>query len=169
MIASRRYYVLAGLLFIAPILLRAQDEPPPDMPMRGPAFERIERLKKIRLMEELRLDEETSVRFMSRYNAHQDELRRFQRQRQAAMAKVDDLRKSDASDAELEKAIQALRAFDSIFLELRDKHWQEVREILTTKQFATYVVFEHNFQRYLRELMRDVQRERGGRMMPRGR
>jgi len=146
----------------------AQDEQP-DLPMRGPAAERIERLKKIRLMEVLNLDEEASLRFFSRFNSYQDELRTFQQRRQEAMRTVEDLRNSAVSDADIEKGIQALRIADGKFLEMRDKHWKEIREILTTKQFAAYVVFEHNFQRYLRELMRDVQRDRPGRMMPRGR
>jgi hypothetical protein len=148
-------------------IVYAQDERP-DMPMRGPGIERIERLKKVRLMEVLKLDEETSVRFFSRYNTYQDDLKEFQQRRQDALKKVEVVRDADASNAEIEKAVQSLRSLDSTFLELRDKHWKEVREILTAKQFAGYVVFEHNFQRYLREMMRDVQRNRQGRMMPRG-
>ena len=167
---SMRFCLLCAMcwMLVATASYAQDDQPEPPMP--GPGAERVEQLKKIRLMEQLKLDEETSIRFFSRYTKHQENLREFQKQRQQVLRRVEALRNANASDAELEKAIQELRSMDGRFLEIRDNHWKDVREILSAKQFASYIVFEHNFQRYLRELMRDMQRERmGGRGQSRGR
>ena len=166
MLNTVRAIVLIAVFSVVSLeFVQAQDEHP-DMPMRGPGMERIERLKKVRLMEVLKLQEEASVRFFNRYNEYQDALKKFQKTRQETLVKVETLQNSGASDTELEKGIQALRSLDSTFLEMRDNHWKDIRGILNMKQFAAYVVFEHNFQHYLREMMRGLQRNRpGGRMM----
>jgi Skp family chaperone for outer membrane proteins len=156
------------LLFVivvcATFSLMAQQEEPQDSPMGVPGAQRVEQLKKVRLMELLKLDDETSIRFFRRYNRYQDELREIQRKREDVVRTMESLRRSGAGDADFEKEIQELRAVDGRWLEARDRYWKELREILTVKQFANYLLFENNFNRYLRELMRETQRERMQRM-----
>lgn len=147
----------------------AQQDDPQGSPMLGPGAQRVEQLKKVRMMEVLKLDEETSIRFFSRYNKYQDELREIQRSREAIYRTLESLRRSGANDSDFEKALQELRAVDGRWLEARDTYWKELRGILSVKQFANYVLFEFNFNRYLRELMRETQRERVQRMERRGR
>ncbi len=139
-------------------------EGPAGPPMRGPAAQRVEQLKKVRLMETLNLDEETSIRFFSRYNKHQDEVREIQKSREELLRQLESLQRSNASDAEYEKSIQDLRTTDGKFLEARDRYWKDIRGVLSVKQFASYVLFENNFYRYLRELMRDMQQDHMPRM-----
>ena len=38
----------------------------------------------------------------------------------------------------------------------------ELTDVLTQKQVAEYIVFEIRFQQNLREILRDMQQERGG-------
>ena len=128
--------------------------------MRGPAAERVEQWKKIRMMEVLKLDEETSIRFFNRYNKHQEEMQQVQQQREEVLRRLESLRRLDASDAEYDKTLQDFRATEGKALEARDRFWKELRVILTVKQFASYVVFEGTFNRSLRELMRDTQQQR---------
>ncbi len=138
----------------------AQDEPT----MRGPAAERVEQLKKIRLMEALKLDEETSIRFFSRYNKQQEEMRQIFVKREGLMRELESLRKTNSSDAEYEKLFRDIKSIDEKIIETRTKHWNELRELLTSNQLADYVLFEWKFNRFLREAMRDMQRQRMERM-----
>lgn len=150
--------MFAVLLF--PAVLSAQDQ----MPMRGPGAERVEQFKKLRLMEELKLDEATSIKFFARYNNHQEELRKLNVQRNRIIDELQGLRRRNASDAEYEKALGELKALADPAVELRVKFFNEISEVLTPKQVAEYVIFERNFVQNLREIMREMQqqRRRGG-------
>lgn len=160
-------FALGGVIMLGSA--RAQQEDPQTPPILGPGAQRVEQLKKVRMMEVLKLDEETWIRFFSRYNKYQDELREIARRREEVVRGMASLRKTGAGDSELEKAIQDLRAVDGRWLEARDRYWKELRGILSVKQLADYLLFENNFNRYLRELMRETQRERMQRMERRGR
>jgi hypothetical protein len=59
-----------ALLLVFPLVLRAQPGPPEDTHEGQRGFERIEQLKKIRLIEILGMKEEQSVRFMTRMTDH---------------------------------------------------------------------------------------------------
>jgi hypothetical protein len=59
-----------GFLFFSSFLVFAQIKAQDPLPTRGPAAERIEQYKKIRLMEEVQMNEETSIRFFARYKTH---------------------------------------------------------------------------------------------------
>lgn len=155
-----RFLVFLCASFVVTGLLSAQDS----MPVPGPAAERIEQFKKIRLMEELKLDEETSIKFFARYNAHREELRKLNQRRNEIIDDLQILRRRNVSDAEYEKTLQDLKALADPAVELRLKFFNEISEVLSPKQVAEYVIFERNFAQNLREIMREMQqqRRRGG-------
>jgi DNA repair exonuclease SbcCD ATPase subunit len=127
---------------------------------RGPGAERIEQFKKIRMMEAMKLDEETSIRFFARYNKHQESLQALHAQRETHLQNLESLRRQNASDEQLLKAVRDFRSLDGAVVDARARFLDELREVLNVRQIADYVAFEENFNRYLRELMRDIQRER---------
>ncbi|MEX2116338.1 MAG: hypothetical protein WEB37_05580 [Bacteroidota bacterium] len=147
---------------LVPGILSAQDQ----MPMRGPGAERVEQFKKIRLMEELKLDEATSIKFFARYNSHQEELRKLNKKRNDIIDELQILRRRNVSDAEYEKTLQELKGLADPAVEVRLKFFNEISEVLSPKQVAEYVIFERNFVQNLREIMREMQQQRrgGGRM-----
>jgi Skp family chaperone for outer membrane proteins len=154
------------LSIVAVILVSAALSAQDQMPMRGPAAERIEQFKKIRLMEELKLDEATSIKFFARYNNHQEELRKLNQKRNEIIDELQSLRRREASDAEYGKTLRELKALADPAVELRVKFFDEISEVLSAKQVAEYVIFERNFVQNLREIMREMQQQRrgGGRM-----
>lgn len=152
-----------GILSVSTVSLLAQGPGPMRVPggqMRGPAAERIEQFKKIRMMEVLRLDEETSIRFFARYNKHQGEMHEIEEQRRESVSKLRSLRQSNASNAELEKALAELKVLPDKVAQARERFLNDLWQILTVKQIADYIVFEENFVQNLRDIMRDMQRER---------
>ncbi len=136
-----------------------------EMPMRGPAMERVEQFKKIRMMEVLKLDEETSLRFFARYNKFQEELREITVKRDSFIDQLAALRRSNASDGEYEKVFKELTSVEGKMAEERSKFLQELKGVVSTKQIAEYIVFERNFNRQLFQLVREMAQERNQRRM----
>jgi len=130
---------------------------------RGPGPERVEQFKKIRMMEVLKLDEETSVRFFARYDKEQELIRSLTAKRNRTIDQLENLTATPASDAEIDKYFKELRDVEDQVHEARIKYWDSLSEILTKKQLAEYVAFERNFFRDLRDLMRETQENRMGR------
>ncbi|MBI3003860.1 MAG: hypothetical protein HYY49_00405 [Ignavibacteriales bacterium] len=138
-----------------------------DLPMRGPARERVEQFKKIRMMEVMKLDEETSIRFFARYNKHQDSIKDITAKRDELIDQLAALRKSDGADSEYERVFKELQSIESQIVGERSKFLQDMKGVVSARQVAEYIVFERNFNRQLMQLMREMAQERGrGRMGP---
>jgi hypothetical protein len=129
---------------------------------RRPAAERIEQFKKLRLMEILGLDEQTSIRFFARYNKHQETMRDVRQKQMEVFQQIQSLRRSQAPDADYQRVLSELRGLEQRSNETKLKYMDELSEILTKKQVAEYIVFEVRFQQNLRDLVRDLQPEGGG-------
>jgi hypothetical protein len=140
-------------------ILIAQDQPP----MRGPGAERIEQFKKVRLLEVMNLDEETSIRFFARYNKHMETLRMIQKDHNELIDQLQRFNTSNANSAEIEPVIKNIEMSEEKIAETRSKFLEELKEVISIKQIAQYVVFERNFNKNLREIMRDIAKERWNR------
>lgn len=152
------------ILFIALVLtifvnLYSQEQ----IPLRGPAAERIEQFKKVRLMEVLKMDEETSVRFFVRYNKHTEYLRSIQKDHNALIDKLQEMSKSNVNNSDIEQVIKDIGMNEEKIAETRSKFLEEIKSVISIKQVASYVVFERNFNKNLREIIRDIAKERWNR------
>ncbi len=136
--------------------LAAQDQPP----MRGPGAERIEQFKKVRLIEVMNMDEETSIRFFTHYNKHMDNLRTIQKDHNALIDQLQRLNTSNAKNTEIEQVIKDIGMSEEKIAEARSKFLEELKDVISIRQIAQYVVFERNFNKNLREIMRDIAKER---------
>ncbi len=136
--------------------LRAQEE----YRRPGPGAERIEQFKKMRLMDALKMDEDTSIRFFARYNKHLETMREFGKNRNDRIDQLQKLIQSDANDDDITKAINEITILDGKMMDERSRFLSELKDVLTVKQLGRYIVFERNFNQNLRELMRDVARDR---------
>ena len=137
----------------------AQDQ----APMRGPGAERIEQFKKVRLMETLKMDDETSIRFFSRYNKYMESLHAIQKDHNTLVDQLQKLTASNANNPDIEQAIKDIVMSEEKIAETRSKFLEELKGVISVKQIGEYVVFERNFNRNLREIMRDIARGRGNR------
>jgi hypothetical protein len=125
-----------------------------------PAYDRIESYKKVRMLESLKLDEEHSAKFIARYNKHQDTMHAFEKERNDLVDKLDTQSKSDAGDEDYNHTFNLLLDIDKKISGERLRFLSEMKEVLSDKQIAEYIVFERNFLQELRQAVRDVQRER---------
>jgi hypothetical protein len=155
--------MMGALALLVAMPLAAQEPMVPP----GPARERLEELKKIRLIEQLKLDEETSVRFFSRYNKNAEEMRALGKKRDDLIDELQLKVKRNAPDAEYKSLLAEIMELGSQAIEQREKYFDDLAEILPASKLATYIVFERNFYANIRDLMRQYQRERTGRGPPR--
>ncbi len=156
-----RFIMIGVLVFCFISITIAQDQPLPEPP---PAPHKVEQYKKMRLIEEMHLDEETSIRFFVRYNKQMDEMREIQRQRNAIVKQMKDKLQANASTGEIESAVKNYEKLEGQIAEVRTKFIDGLKDIFTPKQVAEYLVFEQKFNQNLREVLRDMTRERMGRM-----
>ena len=149
--------LMAGMLSISTLVFPQQDL---QSAPQGRGLERVEQFKKIRLMEVLNLDEQTSIKFFARYNKYEDQLRDLRQKQVHEFAQIQSLRKSKAADTEYDKVVNDLLTVEGQFEDVKTKYIGELKEVLTSKQLAEYLAFEYRFQQNLRDLAREVQHMR---------
>jgi hypothetical protein len=123
-------------------------------------YERIESLRKVRLVEILELKEDQSVRFLARMNEHDNARRAMMKERGEALDRLERLIRNKAEDAEYEKAFADVAAVDDRLTTERRSFFGGLSDILTPTQRAKMLIFERRFERELREAMREAQRRR---------
>ncbi len=138
-------------------LLQAQ--PPEGMGNRRP-MERLERFKKIRMVEALNLDEETGVKLVNRYSKHRDRMKELENERMEVVEKLEEQVRSNAGEGEYQRYFTELFETEKKIADVRKRFMDELKEVLTTKQIAQYIIFERDFMKDVRSAAKEVQRER---------
>jgi hypothetical protein len=128
--------------------------------MQGKAAERVEQFKKIRMMEVLGMDEQTSLKFFARYNKNLEVMKDLRQQQIKALGQIQTLRKEKASENDYAKVIRDLRSLEEQVHQTKSNYIDDLKDVLTNKQLAEYLVFELRFQQNLRELVRDAQQKK---------
>jgi len=126
--------------------------------------DRIENLRKVRLVEILELKEDQSVRFLARMNEHDAARRNLIKERGDALDRLERLIRNKADDSEYEKAFADVAAVDDRISAERKGFFSGLADILTPTQRAKMLIFERRFERELREAMREAQRRRADQM-----
>lgn len=115
------------------------------------AMERIEQLKKVKLLDLLNLDEQTSDKFLSKYNAYESKIL----EKKKALDKANnELRESIKKDAPKDDLSQKTQTVLKLQEELSDavlEKMKVMKSILDDKKYAIFVVFENTFAQELRK------------------
>ena len=134
----------------------SQGEPQgPDRPS-----DRIENLRKVRLVEILDLKEDQSVRFLARMNEHDNARRALMKERGEALDRLERLVRNKADDGEFEKGFADVAAVDEKLVTERRGFFGGLSDILSPTQRAKMLIFERRFEKELREAMREAQQRR---------
>jgi hypothetical protein len=154
-----RRWSLACLLLLPP-MLSAQPGRPGDQQGTDRPSDRIENLRKVRLVEVLELKEDQSVRFLARLNDHDNARRALMKERGDALDRLERLIRNKAEDGEFDKAFADVAAVDDKVTAERKSFSAGLSDILTPTQRAKMLIFERRFEKELREAMREAQRRR---------
>lgn len=156
---AQRFMLIIMLMFLASAFLSAQPEEPPQRAF-GMYPERIEKYKKMRLIEVLELNEEEAVRFTAKYNEHHKNMRGILGARMKLVDELEELLRQKAPESEYKKYIDELFAVDQKMFNERQRFHADIRAMLTPPQTARFLAFDRNFNRELRRAMDDLRRER---------
>ena len=129
-------------------------------PYQRRPIERLESLKKVRMLEAIKLDEATGVKLVNRYTKNRETIWDLEKERREIMDKLAAQLQSNAADAEFQKTFEELLAIERKITDVRVNYLHELKEVLTIKQVAEYLVFERNFAKDIRDIMRDIRGER---------
>lgn len=123
--------------------------------------ERMEQLEQIKLLEVLDLDEETSVRFITRRNEFKELHHKTMDERQSLISEMEQALKKGKTEEEFDYkvAMGKLEKMERKFVQQRTDFIKSLNDLLTTEQIAKLIVFESKFM----EEVRDALMRRGGR------
>ena len=133
----------------------------PDGPQH---FERLEQLRKVRLIEFLDLKEEQSVRFFARLNEHDREKKALMDEKNETLDRIERLIRNRGKEEEFRKLFADVESVDQRINEMQRSFFDGLSDILTVEQQAKLLLFERHFTKELREAMMEIQRRRGGPM-----
>ena len=155
---------LIALMFVFFSVAYAQSQPPNGPPpMGGRSMERVERFKKMRLVEMLDLKEDQSVRFFARRNDFENTVRELSRQKDETLDKIERLIRNKADQKEYEKLFDDVEMLNRKIGEERLKFFNSLSDLLTIEQRAKLILFERRFENELREAVKEAQERRRGR------
>jgi hypothetical protein len=122
--------------------------------------EKVDQLRKMKLIETLGLDEEKSVRFIARYSKHQEQIRALYLERGVQVDNLEEAIK-ESHESDYLKFIEGMFAIDRKILDTRIDFIKSLNDLLSKKQQAKFLVFERNFNRDLRDMIFDAPRGPG--------
>ena len=147
----KAFYLTLYILFTFAISVLPQKKFGRDGEMR----ERMAQLEKIKLIEVLNMDEETTLRFFSRRAEFQ---KKHEELRENIDTKIDQLEATlkgtrMITDVELKTMIDEILEHHLAFENERADFINSLSDILSLEQIARYVVFEKRFKDELRRLL----------------
>ncbi|HQF42317.1 MAG TPA: hypothetical protein PK073_05345 [Ignavibacteriaceae bacterium] len=118
---------------------------------------KLEQLEKIKLIDALELDEETSVRFFARRNQSRKEIDDLEKKADEILMQLENtLKDNDPKLADKQKSLidDLLKTRQQIVNE-KQKFIYSLSDILSTKQIAKYLTFEKRFREEIRNVLFD--------------
>lgn len=140
--------LLVGLL-VTPQLVHSQGF---DLEDRPKAKERIEQLKKIRLIDILDLDENSAEKFFARYKQYQKKVEESLSNLREAVADLENSVRSKTNKDYTRKADLVIDKQAELANAISEK-LRAMKSILTEEQYAKFIVFESNFAAQLQKMI----------------
>lgn len=106
------------------------------------------------------MKEEQSARFFARLNEHEVQRRTLHREKGEILDRLDRLVRNHAEGAELEKVIPEVLSVDDRIHAEQNRFVLSLGDILTVDQRAKLILFDRQFEKELRDAMREAQRKR---------
>lgn len=119
--------------------------------------EKLEQLEKIKLIESLDMDEETSIRFFARRNESKREIQELEKKTDDIISELEkSFNTEDKNQYEKQKQLisEMLKNRESIEIK-RNQFINSLDDILSTEQIAKLIVFEKKFRDEIRNVLFD--------------
>ena len=157
-------------LVIALLLMHSALVAQPNPRGGPPSQERLELIRLWRLIDELEITQEQSLKLFPVWSKHQRTIRDELESRRIVEEELEKLlERETVPDSELLGKIDALRAFGRRESELTTTFHKQLEDVLSVRQQAQFALFERRFRRDLRGIVKqfrdldgDSRRNRGG-------
>jgi len=121
-------------------------------------WDRIEEFKKLKMIEELNLNEDESIKFFSKYKTLNEQFRETEKERRKAIKELEKLLDDPNKTTELSKKIDYIESLEQKMVTNRLSFMSDIKKIITLEKVARYVIFERNFQRELMDIVKDARK-----------
>ncbi|MGA8264051.1 MAG: hypothetical protein WB779_06395 [Ignavibacteriaceae bacterium] len=130
----------------------AQDKGP-DSDRRG--MGKIEELEKIKLIDVLQMNEETTLKFFARRNEYQRKVKDLISSADTQLGKISDYVKNngDKNSAEMKKMIAGYLSYGEAIAKEKTNFINSLNDILSYEQISKLLVFEKHFREELRKIL----------------
>ena len=118
-------------------------------------WNKIEEFKKIKMIEELNLSEEESVRFFVKHKTMTNEFKEIEKQKDKSVKKLEKMLYEKASDSDIKKEVDNFLSIEQKMFKNKSIFINDIEKIIGQKKVATYIIFEDNFHKELQKIMRD--------------
>ncbi len=123
--------------------------------------EQIETIRMWKLTEALNLSEEQSMRFFPLFNKWEREKRQLDEERNRLLDQLENILDQERpKEREIKSLLKRLEENQTRRAKGRKDFWLQVSEILTLKQRAEYLIFQRNFERRIREIIKNIREHR---------
>ncbi|UCC11697.1 MAG: hypothetical protein JSW02_10155 [candidate division WOR-3 bacterium] len=139
------------LLMLAPLLIaQSADEQDPRAI--------IEKIRIWRLTQELDLSTEQTAMLFPKLNELRKIEKTYNEQKRRILVELKDLLDRKASDEELTEVLSRYQEMNRQKMEVQIAKMAEIKKILTPVQQARYLIFEDEFNREIREMIKEVKK-----------
>ena len=115
--------------------------------------ERIDQMKKIKLLDILNLDEQTSEKFLSKYSFYEKKLHEKKKALDEASDEIEQVLKKGANKDELSQKSKKLLTAQEEFHSLVIEKLKAMESILNPTDYAKFLVFEQRFYEELQRIL----------------
>ncbi len=123
---------------------------------------RLNTVKMMKLVEYLDLSEEQAEKFFPRSREHQKEADEINRQRRELYERLQEkIDEENVSARDLDRYLAEMARLDKAHIDMRARHIQSLKDILTDEQRARFAVFNEHFRRQIRYHLQDEMRPPG--------
>ncbi len=126
----------------------------------GSGKKQLEHFRKLKIVETLDLNEETTLRFFVKLNEFENKIKSLKKQKQNLMDSLEILVEEDAKSLSFEKIFDELIQSEEKLLETKKTFQNEMKSILTSEQMAKYLVFEKKFRQEVKNTIEQRFRKR---------
>ncbi len=120
---------------------------------RGP-LKKIEELERVKLIEALNMDEQTTLKFFARRNEYRHkQIGLFQKSNELLGDLDKEVNKEKTDGGEIKKLIQEYLNIEDKISDNRDNFVKSLNNILSPEQIGKYLVFERKFRDEIRDVI----------------
>lgn len=120
----------------------------------------IEKVKIYRLTQELDLTTEQAIRFFPKLNDLQKIERKFGEEKMSIIHELKELLKEEASDEKILERVAKFEELQKNKLSKQIETTKEIWQILTPVQRAKFLIFQEEFSREIREMIKKIKKHR---------